>query len=232
MEPGRLLASGRDGDIFDFGPGLVLRRTRDGRSLAWEARVIEYVREHGYPAPALHELRAHDTELVMERIDGPIMLDAILRHLWRYPHYAAVLADLHDQLHEIPAPDDFRQLPDGGNRLVHMDLHPLNIIMSERGPVVVDWTNAARGEGLSDVALTYVLLTAPRMPGPAALRVLARPLRNALAHAFVRRYRGPDLDERIATMADLKSLDRSMDASEIASLQKLAARRRRTEQAG
>jgi hypothetical protein len=29
-EVGRLLASGRDGDIYECGPGLVLRRTRRG----------------------------------------------------------------------------------------------------------------------------------------------------------------------------------------------------------
>ena len=49
MEPGQLLASGRDGDIFEFAPGLVLRKTRDGRSIAHEARTMRYVAEHGYP---------------------------------------------------------------------------------------------------------------------------------------------------------------------------------------
>jgi hypothetical protein len=39
-EIGALLASGRDGDIFDFGPGLVLRKTRDGRSFEHEARDV------------------------------------------------------------------------------------------------------------------------------------------------------------------------------------------------
>ena len=42
VEPGRLLASGRDGDIFEFGPGLVLRRTKDGRVIEREARTIAY----------------------------------------------------------------------------------------------------------------------------------------------------------------------------------------------
>jgi hypothetical protein len=43
--PGKLLASGRDGDIFELGDDgtLVLRRTRDGRSLASEARILEHV---------------------------------------------------------------------------------------------------------------------------------------------------------------------------------------------
>ena len=41
----KLLASGRDGDIFEFAPGLVLRKTRDGRSIAHEARTMHYVAE-------------------------------------------------------------------------------------------------------------------------------------------------------------------------------------------
>ena len=70
---------------------------------------------------------------------------------------------------------------DDGDRLVHLDLHPLNVIMSPRGPVVIDWANAARGDPLLDVALTYVLLTCPRMPGPASLRARVEPVRTLLA---------------------------------------------------
>ena len=51
----KLLASGRDGDIFEFAPGLVLRKTRDGRSIAHEARTMQYVAEHGYPVPRIEE---------------------------------------------------------------------------------------------------------------------------------------------------------------------------------
>jgi hypothetical protein len=47
MEPGRLLASGRDGDIFEFGPGLVLRKAKSGRVIEGEARTIQYARDHG-----------------------------------------------------------------------------------------------------------------------------------------------------------------------------------------
>jgi hypothetical protein len=46
--PGQLLASGRDSDIFEYGPGRVLRRSRRGRSLVDEARVMDYARGHGY----------------------------------------------------------------------------------------------------------------------------------------------------------------------------------------
>ena len=157
----RLLASGRDGDIYEYAPGLVLRKTRDGRSIEHEARVMQYVAERGYPVPAVEEVRAAGSEIVMERIDGPMMMDAMMMRPWTMPRYVTMLGDLHDQLHEIEAPPWLPQLPDNGDRLVHLDLHPMNVMLSARGPVVIDWTNAARGQPLSDVAMTYVLLTCP-----------------------------------------------------------------------
>src|SRR5262245_59715010 len=159
----KLLASGRDGDIFEHGPGLVLRRTKTGRSIEVEARTIRHVAAYGYPVPEVHEVRGGGSEIVMERVEGPVMMDAMLRRPWQIGRYARMLADLHDALHRIPAPD---WVPDlRGDRLLHLDLHPLNVMMSPRGPVVIDWTNAAAGDPMLDVAVTYVLLTAPDVPG-------------------------------------------------------------------
>jgi len=53
---GRLLASGRDADIYEYGHQAVLRRSRAGQSLAKEARVMEYLHMLGYPVPAVGEL--------------------------------------------------------------------------------------------------------------------------------------------------------------------------------
>ncbi|MDQ1466015.1 MAG: hypothetical protein QOH10_430 [Actinomycetota bacterium] len=226
MEPGALIASGRDGDVFEFGPGLVLRKTRDGRSIEHEARTMRYAAEHGYPVPAIHDVRANGSEIVMQRIDGPLMMGPMAKRPWTMPRYASLLADLHDQLHEIPAPEWLDQMSDGGDRLVHLDLHPLNVILSPDGPVVIDWSNAARGEGLSDVGFTYALLTCPRMPGPRVVGLAMQPVRAGIARWFVRRYRGRDLDAHIAVAADLKALDRNMAPDEVANLHRLARRMR------
>jgi aminoglycoside phosphotransferase (APT) family kinase protein len=227
MESGALIASGRDGDIFEFGDGLVLRKTRDGRSIEHEARIMRYAAEQGYPVPEVHDVRANGSEIIMERIDGPLMMEPMAKRPWTIPRYASLLADLHDQLHEIPAPDWLRQSSDGGDRLVHLDLHPLNVLLSAGGPVVIDWANAARGEGLSDVALTYVLLTCPQMPGPRVLQIAAQPARVGLARRFARRYQGNNLAERIAVAADYKTRDRHMTADEITNLHRLARRMRK-----
>jgi aminoglycoside phosphotransferase (APT) family kinase protein len=221
-----LIASGRDGDIFACGPGLVLRKTRDGRSIEDEARVMEYAADHGYPVPAIKGVRAGGSEIVMERVDGPMMMSVMAKQPWTLPRYASMLADLHDQLHEIPAPDWVPRLPDDGDRLIHLDLHPMNVILSHHGPVVIDWANAAAGEAMSDIAASCVLLTCPEMPAPRLVQLLAQPARAYLARAFARRYRGPTFESCLAVMAEMKTLDPNMTASEVAACHRLAARAR------
>jgi tRNA A-37 threonylcarbamoyl transferase component Bud32 len=225
-EPGPLLASGRDGDIYEFGPGRVLRRTKTGRVIEGEARTIAYAREHGYPAPEVYEVRAGGTEIVMERLDGPLLMDLMLRQPWRMGRYARQHADHHDRLHVVPAPDWLPAIGDG-DRLVHLDLHPLNVIVTASGPVVIDWTNAARADALVDVAMTIVLLTCPRMPGSRIVNVAATPLRSYIAQSFAARYKGHALDEQLDFIGRMKALDGNMTAEEAAACERLAARARK-----
>jgi len=228
MEFGALLASGRDGSIYEFAPGLVLRKTNDGRSLADEARTMEFVAQQGFPVPAIHELRAGGSEMVMERIEGPMMLGDGIVGAARLPRMLGILADLHDLLHRIVAPNWLPSFGDG-DRLLHLDLHPLNVIMSPtRRPVVIDWPNATRGDPMADVALTYVLLTCPRIPVPRPLEVALNAIRTPLVkRSFAQRYRGRAFDEYVALMAELKCLDRNMAPEEIVRMQALATRMRR-----
>jgi aminoglycoside phosphotransferase (APT) family kinase protein len=223
MEPGRLIGSGRDAEIFEFGRDRVLRRARSGRSLEDEARVMRFVADQGYPAPEVFDVRADGAEIVMERVDGPLMADVMTKRPQTIPRLASLLADLHDQLHRITAPDWLRPWDDG-DRVLHLDLHPLNVLMSPRGPVVIDWANAARGDGLSDVAATYVLLTCPHMPGPRWKQIAVRPARIGVARRFTRRYRGRELDEHIGVEAERKTLDPNMGPDEIEALHGLARR--------
>lgn len=225
-EAGRLLASGRDGDIYECGPGLVLRRTKRGRVIEREARVMQYAADHGFPVPQVHEVRAGGTEIVMERLDGTMMMDVMARRPQTMVRNARLLADLHDQLHEISAPDWLPRVDQDGERLLHLDLHPMNVMMTSRGPVVIDWTNAASGNPLTDVALTYVLLTCPRAPLPRVVRTALQPFRVAIARVFARRYLGDALDAYIANAAELKMLDPNMLPDEIEKCRRLVVRKR------
>jgi len=56
------------------------------------------------------------------------------------------------------------QLPDG-SAVCHGDYHPDNIIMSARGPIIIDWLDATKGNPLADVARTSLLLRTSAPPG-------------------------------------------------------------------
>jgi aminoglycoside phosphotransferase (APT) family kinase protein len=186
MNQGPLLASGRDADVYEAGPDLVLRRSKTGRSLAVEAEVMEHVRQAGFPAPRIEELRADGTELIMERLVGPLMGEMLVRRPWLLFDLARLLGALHSELGAITAPQGLRQHPAGGDGMVHLDFHPLNVIMTERGPVVIDWTNAARGRPEIDVASTWVIMRSSEIPGSLGERTLAQAGRGLFLRSFLR----------------------------------------------
>ena len=63
-------------------------------SIADEARVLEYAAARGYPVPRVEEVRAEGTEIVMERIDGPMMMDVMTKDPRQLLRQTRVLADL------------------------------------------------------------------------------------------------------------------------------------------
>jgi Ser/Thr protein kinase RdoA (MazF antagonist) len=149
------VGSGRASDIIDLGDGRILRRFKSGGNAEREALVMRHARAHGYPVPHVDEVR--DDGLVLERISGPTMSHDLRRRPWLFRRHSRLLARLHRALHELPAPSGL-PAANGGDRLLHLDLHPDNVMLSPSGPVVIDWTNARRGEPALDVALTWVIL--------------------------------------------------------------------------
>jgi aminoglycoside phosphotransferase (APT) family kinase protein len=210
-----LLASGRDCDIFEYGAGLVVRRSRLGRSQADEAATMRYVGERGYPVPAVDDLSDDGSELVMERIEGPSMVEAARRRPWTIRGQGVVLADLHRRLHEIEAPEFLRPAPVGhGDRVVHLDLHPLNVIISPRGPVVIDWTNAARGDPATDVGLTWLLLVAGELPAGGVKDAILGLGRSWLTSGFLAACDLSAVRPQLRELADWKAQDQNISASE------------------
>ena len=70
------IASGREADIFALDAGRVLRRYRRVTDVTGEAAVMTHVAAHGYPVPAVYE--AHGSDMVLERLDGPTMAQAMV----------------------------------------------------------------------------------------------------------------------------------------------------------
>src|ERR1700721_2356834 len=161
--PGTLLGSGRNADVYDIGGGRVLRRYRDGRdpdSVEREAKVMAHARAHGGPVPEVFEISGSD--IVMERATGPTMLDVMGRRPWTVRKQARLLPRLHGLAPPAPGLPELRAPLDdehpGSQVLLHRDLHPVNVILTPTGPVIIDWEGAARGPALLDVAMTWVVV--------------------------------------------------------------------------
>lgn len=154
MAEPKLIAAGRASEILDLGGGRVLRRFKAGGDPEREALAMRCAREAGYPVPEVLEVGADS--LVLERIEGRTMFDTVAEEPATMEEHVRTLAELHDRLHAVEAPAGLAALGDG-DRLLHLDLHPANVILSPSGPVVIDWANARRGEPLLDVAFTWLI---------------------------------------------------------------------------
>jgi tRNA A-37 threonylcarbamoyl transferase component Bud32 len=152
----------------------VLRRYRRRAVPQSEVAIMRYVRDRGYPAPRVIDVSGPD--LTLERIDGPTMLEALRRSPWRFRTHARTLARLHRELHAIAPPEFLRG---EGDAILHLDLHPANVMLAARGPVVIDWANAARGDASLDIALTAVVLAGAPIGPPLSW------LRDSFVRAFV-----------------------------------------------
>ena len=186
-----------------------------------QAAAMEVARSRGVRVPAVLGATTvmGRPGLIMERIDGPDLLTLIGRRPWMVFRIARICGEVHAQLHEVRAPgvippvkETLKQgigssgqlpqhlaefalgvldgLPDG-DALCHGDFHPGNILMAGDEPVLIDWTNAMRGDPAADVARTRMMLRLGEAPpgSPFVLRALALVGRNLLLSQYLRSYR-------------------------------------------
>lgn len=217
---GALLGTGRDGEVREFGRRWVMRPRSDGGDQRSERELMQWVRDHGYPVPEVVEYD-DPTCIVMERVDGPSMLDDLGARPWKALSHARLLADLHTRLDDVPPPPGLRH-SGAGDRLLHLDLHPDNVIMGADGPVVIDWTNAAIGDRGLDRALTWILLKTGEVDGNPVMRSLVGALRERFARAFEVAAGEVEIAAHATTAAELKLLDPNMRASEQRAIFELA----------
>jgi uncharacterized protein (TIGR02172 family) len=147
----------------------------------------------GLPTPKVYELTELEGRLgiVYERIEGPVMLELMFAQPDRVEDLATAFAEMHVQIHRAPvtgfppvrealanvtkmspwlnAPQRkqilsiLETLPTGDG-LIHGDFHPGNVLMSAKGPMVMDWLTAKQEHPLADVANTVVILRWASIP--------------------------------------------------------------------
>ncbi|MFB4279374.1 phosphotransferase [Nonomuraea sp. MTCD27] len=185
MELGELVGTGRSADVYAIGGGRVLRRYRREADTAGEAAVMAYVAGHGYPVPEVYPDEGDATDLVMGRLSGPTMLRAVVDGELTPEEAGAIQARLLRRLHEIPAMES----SDPADRILHLDLHPDNVMLTASGPVVIDWCNAGEGPPALDNAMSALILAQVAVDPEFAFAPTARSTLVALAAEL-----GGDLD--------------------------------------
>ncbi len=160
-------------------------------------------RAAGFPVPAVLEVL--DDGLVLELVEGPTMLEDLSRRPWRIATHGRLLASLHDELHRIPFEDA---------TLLHLDLHPDNVLLAASGPVVIDWTNARAGEPMLDVALSWLIA---RTSGGLGGRLFS--------HRFRACFEDEELEPALAAACAFRLADPNVTPDEQAVVRALLARR-------
>ena len=224
-----LVGQGRTAEIFEWGEGRVLRLFRSGTSVESARRemwAFRCVNEGGLPGPAVHPSDSEDgltaiegrLGFVMDRIDGPSMLQVLTRRPWKLWPFARALATFHLSLHEQIVPDlpsqrdCFRRVIDrladelgdtittrirasldklgDGRAVCHGDFHPDNVILSGHGPIIIDWGPATAGAPAADVAwTTYLFRHGGNPPGMVRWqRVMLSILRRLFLGVYRRAY--------------------------------------------
>lgn len=156
-----LLASGRASAVYALDTRTVLRRSNFDTE--GEVRLMRYLHDRGYPVPEVYEAAGGD--MVMERLHGETLLAALVAGRLGPEDCAETMLGLLADLHRIEAPEWLAaaargiDLTGAGERSVlHLDFHPENVLVTEDGPKVIDWTNAAAGDPAIDRAVSWAIL--------------------------------------------------------------------------
>ena len=173
--------------------------------------------QSGAPAPAVDGVIQVDGRhgVIFERVVGSSLLNYTTSHPWTILRSAHLMAELHAQMHAchpsgLPAQRErlqekirnarplsdamkqtaltaLAQLPDD-TALCHGDFHPDNIVLSARGPIILDWTDATCGHPLADVARTALLMQHAALPPHIPGRRLIETGRALWYRLYLRRY--------------------------------------------
>lgn len=173
--------------------------------------------DYGVPSPAPGQIVDVNGRrgLIYERLEGISMLQDMNARPWMLFKHARVLAELQVQINQqsitgLPTykdrlnydisntselSEDLREkvfsmleaLPDGQN-LCHGDYHPGNVIITKRGPLVIDWITACSGSPWADVARSRLLLSIGAKAAGKQVRPIIRLVVKLYHHTYLNRY--------------------------------------------
>ncbi|MFJ7492782.1 phosphotransferase [Streptomyces sp. NPDC097727] len=212
MRIGELLGAGRSADVYALDEKWVLRRYRDGMDATHEWAVMSYLSAYGYPVPQLgpHDAEAAPCDLVLQRLSGPTMLQSLLSGDLSAAEAGTMLAGLLTELHTVPA----RLSPRPEDRILHLDLHPDNVMLTDRGPVVIDWTDTGEGVPAADRAMSTLILAQVAVDARSPASAGARALLDALLPHFSAS--GGIPDRHLAEAASRRAANPAMSPHEVA----------------
>ena len=198
---------------------LKLLRDHAPTEAAREAKITQLAQANGVNTPAVEgvvEIEGR-SGIIFERIAGPTLLSQLSRQPWHLISYARQFAELHLAIHQSPAPNlspfhtimaqriatvealtpsmkqnilnTLTQIPTG-DRLLHGDFHPDNIIAAPQGLVIIDWLTAIQGPPIAEVAFTALLFKAAALPStmPVSIRLMTNLFRNLFRRTYLGHY--------------------------------------------
>ena len=151
-----------------------------------EADLQDKAHKKGLPVPAIYEVSTLDgrVTVVMEYLSGETLGEAMLRDMGDLHRYMGIAVDLQILVHQADGEgfpsqtqklksniNENGHLQDGqkekllhqlqglptGDRLCHGDFHVHNLMQTEGGVRIIDWTEAVSGSVAADVCRTYLL---------------------------------------------------------------------------
>jgi Ser/Thr protein kinase RdoA (MazF antagonist) len=149
--------------------------------------------------------------VVFGRVEGELLLDEAVGEPFRLRSWGKKLGDIHAEVLSHTSPDlpplkdvlaeriDMTDLPPAHKAaakerlsilpesaaVLHGDFHPGNVILTDDGPVLIDWIDATRGAPAADIARTLWLLS----PATVSDGVANRRIMTTVQSIFRRAYR-------------------------------------------
>ncbi|HZM41523.1 MAG TPA: phosphotransferase [Acidimicrobiales bacterium] len=237
---GEPVGRGAMSEVFAWDEGRVVKLFLPAYDFAVEREhdCAQAVHRAGVASPAVHGLVEVDDRrgIVYDRVDGPTLLDQLLRSERSPGEVGRVLAAVHLAMHAVAVPD----LPDlatvirapAGDIVFHGDFHPGNVIAGPAGEMTIDWVNAHLAPRAADVARTVMAVRyqALRPDQPADALERERAVRARILDSYLAAYLAaePIAAEELASWLAraASSLHRSEPGSaDAADLQALVDRR-------